>query len=102
MDSQGFKNHIKTTLLLTEEKKDYFLSKADKYPPELRQKLIEELNRHEQEFIQQGEEKISQIQKLESEAAHQRMIDIESAHRQEEELEKKQAEEQLKTDLSQI
>ena len=40
MDPQTFIDRIKKTILLTQERKDYFISQTEKYSPELRTKLI--------------------------------------------------------------
>ena len=99
MDLKIFTKQIKSTALLTEEDKTYFLSKAAKYPPELRTELIKELEKHEKKFIHQGKQKIAQIKGEEHEETHKQMKEIESVHRREEEHDKAQADVDLAEDL---
>ncbi len=98
MDANAFVNYVKNTPMLTEDRKAYYISKAADYSPELRQKLIEIIQRHEQEVIALGEERKIKQKQREKEEMHQRMLEVEKIHAKE----AAQAERQLDQDLEKV
>ncbi len=79
MDIELFKKRIQNTILLTDEKKAYYISMAEEYPPEVRKEMVEALLGQEKEFVaavtvaeQETAKKESARLMSDMEAAHQR------------------------------
>ena len=81
MDLDLFKKRIQNTALLTDERKAYYISKAEVYTPEVRGKMVEALLGQEKAFIQaetehkreKAKENLSQMLK-EEELLHQQDV----------------------------
>ena len=52
MDLELFKKRIQNTALLTDERKAYYISRADVYPADVRQKMVDALLEQEKAFIE--------------------------------------------------
>lgn len=95
MDLSDFLTLISNTILLKPDRKQYFLSKAPLYSPELRQKMADIIENNSQKLIRFGEERTLKIQEERSEKIHQQFLVLEKEHQNEIDVAKKQLEKDL-------
>ncbi len=93
MDLQAFIDRIKNAVLLSEEDRQYFLSRAADYTPEIRTKMTDILKLHEDKLIQyankqtkmQFQNRLTEMKQLMMEAEKDHEAEIAEAERQLEE-----------------
>ncbi len=83
MDLLTFKQRIQNTPLFDEEQKKYFLERAESYPPETRQKMIDILEKHEKEVLEFAEQKLLEIQEKKAKDAQASKQKMEEEHAKE-------------------
>lgn len=95
MELETFIDRIEYALLLPEVDRKYFLENAARYTPEARQKMVEVLMEHEEEFIDYAEHATDAMHK----AMQEKLVKMMSEHGQLHEVEIQEAEVQLEKDL---
>ncbi len=98
MDIPKFRKRIQTTILFTEEQKAYFLARAETYTPEIRDQIIEVLNKHEKNLDERSDEILDKIQEEQSSEIHKHLSLGEKNHNRE----IKQAMIDLETDIQSL
>ncbi len=98
MTQEEFIQRIQATPLYDDQQKQYFISQAGDYSPELRVKLIVILEKHEQNLLEYSEAQHAEH----AQKAHEKMRKMEEAHRKVDDQETVEAEAQLVKDLENL
>ena len=72
MNLQTFIHRIQISVLLTEERKKHFLSRAENYTPEVKERMIKVLEEHEKKFLKEGNVRLLEIKQEQADALHKR------------------------------
>lgn len=96
MEISKFQELIRATVLLVPERKEYFLSRSTLYSSELRQKMVDIIEKNSQELVDFAEKRNIEIHQEKAEKLNQEFLALEQEHQ----AEIVEAELQLERDLA--
>ncbi len=97
MNYTDFSDYLKNTLLLSAEAKSFYLEKGRNYPPEILKKIVEIIQKNEQEMLEWAKTKALKKRKAQTEVQVQKQKTQDQEHLKEAKKAEKNLEKELKT-----